>query len=284
MKVCGHSTRRITKMHLSIDADGLIYRCGFAVERTKYLVTDPAGLHPASFDNKKSAVESYAPDDGFLLWSRKELEPVENALHLVNQIIGDMPKHDTRTLWLTPSVGNYREQIATIAKYKGNRDYVNRPTYYREITDFLIQKYGARYTVGQEAEDAVGIEISTLSSNGSPCICVSNDKDLEQIPGKHFNWVTKKEYEIDRRSATLFFYGQVLSGDATDNIPGLEGCGPVTAKKILEGCKDPAEAWERCVKAYTDKYGPDGMIRAVETAQLVYIRRKDGEIWTPSTF
>ena len=273
---------------LLIDADGLVYRCGFAVEKTKYLVTHPIENNYAvlsSCDNHRSAndlIEHEDPDStkNLLLWSRKEFEPVENAYHLINQVIDGMPEHDSRELWLTPSVGNFREQIAKQAKYKGNRDYANRPKYYRELTEYLIDRFGARYTEGQEADDEIGIR---ATEEGNRALIVSFDKDLLQIPGRHYNWVTKETATISGKDAALNFYAQILSGDPVDNVPGLPGIGSVKARKILAGVVSPVDAWERVIKAYTEEFGNEGKEIALETARLVYVRRKRGEIWEPPT-
>lgn len=273
-------------MRLLIDADGLIYRCGFAVEKTKYLVTDPIENNYAVLtgcDNSRDAndfIKQTDPDStkNLLLWSRKEFEPVENAYHLINQVIDSMPEHDTRELWLSPSVGNFREQIAKQAKYKGNRDYANRPKYYRELTEYLIDRFGAKYTEGQEADDELGIR---ATEEGDRALIVSFDKDLLQIPGRHYNWVTKETTEISPKDAALNFYAQILSGDPVDNVPGLPGIGSVKARKILSGVVSPSDAWERVKEAYINEFGDDGIKYALETARLVYVRRKRNELWEP---
>ena len=269
-------------MKLLIDADGLVYRCGFAVEKTKYLVTYGKKEDEEEFveyceDHKRA--KEVAGEFGYI-WSRKEFEPIENALHLINQVMDGMPEHDSRELWLTPSVGNFREQIAKQAKYKGNRDYANRPKYYRELTEYLIDRFGARYTEGQEADDEIGIR---ATEEGNRALIVSFDKDLLQIPGRHYNWVTKETATISGKDAALNFYAQILSGDPVDNVPGLPGIGSVKARKILAGVVSPVDAWERVIKAYTEEFGNEGKEIALETARLVYVRRKRGEIWEPPT-
>lgn len=265
-------------MRLLIDGDGLIYRCGFAIEKTKYLLEIDADHVP--FDDHKSAKARMDEAGSGVLWSRKEFEPVENAYHLIKQVMGDMPKHTSFEMWLTPSMGNFRDHIATRAKYKGNRDYANRPKFYKEITGYLIDRYGAKYAEGEEADDALGIRLTEL---GREACVVSFDKDLLQVPGRHYNWVTKEAAEVSFKDAALNFYSQVLSGDPVDNVPGLPGIGPAKARKILAGVGTPGDAWDRCVEKYCEIFGADGYKYALETARLVYVRRKPNEIWTPPT-
>jgi hypothetical protein len=274
-------------MKLLIDGDGFIYRCGFAVEKTKYLVSyvDAVGEHNANVfvaENHKEAMKYTEQWPGIEpnVWSRKVLEPLEHALALVKGALEALPQHEEQEIWLTPPVGNFRDRIATIAKYKGNRDAARRPHYYREITDYLIERHGARYTEGQEADDALGIGLTNCGDAG--CI-VSFDKDLDQIAGRHYNWVTREGYSISKRDADFNFYAQILSGDVVDNVKGLEGIGPAKARKLLEGSKNSAELWQRVLKAYNDTHGPRGMVYALENARLVYVRRQREETWTPPT-
>jgi hypothetical protein len=266
---------------LQIDGDVVVYRCGFAVEKTQYLVTDASytvlrGFAAAAKDAKSDLVE-YDTD---VLWSRKEVEPESHALALVKSVIGDIrdryPNHEPY-IWLSPSVGNFRERIATRAKYKGNRDSQHRPVHFNAIRDYLCSKYGARTTAGQEADDAIGIGMHDAPGS----VCVSIDKDLKQIAGTHYNWVDKTESTISPRQAALNFYTQILAGDATDNVPGIEGIGPRKAAAILDKVSGAKEAWQRCLGAYGDVYGKDGEAFALETARLVYVRRKPDEIWSP---
>lgn len=268
-------------MQLLIDGDGIGYRCGFAVEKAKYLVLDSEGQFRI-FDGAK---EARGFEEGHSLpctrWSRKEVESVENALHLVDIIIGSISTQygtgDLR-IFLSPSVGNFRDQVATFAKYKGNRDAAQRPVHYHAIFDYLETKYGAEYAVGQEADDSLGIALT----RDPGAVCVSFDKDLLQVPGRHYNWVDKKEQVIGRKEGALRFYGQVLSGDATDNVPGCSGIGAKTATKILASCKSDREAWGVVLKTYIETYGnEEGLARAVETAKLVWIRREEGQEWSP---
>ena len=56
-----------------------------------------------------------------------------------------------------------------------------------------------------------------------------------QIPGDHYNFVKKTHQFIDDDEAHLKLMLQCLTGDGTDNIPGIKGVGAKTAEKILKG-------------------------------------------------
>ena len=283
-------------MYLAVDGDSIVYRCAFAAEKSKYLVetwednpqlggVDSVLSH---HDDAKAANDRVSTLNGnALIWTRKEVDPVENCLHSIKhtleRIHGAYPSH-TLCIWLSPSVGNFRDAIATRAKYKGNRDFIQRPVHYRAAVDYLVRQYGARHTEGQEADDAIGIMVS-----GNPgSVCVSNDKDLNQLPGLHFNPFPAtpegERYQVSIKQGYVNFLTQCLTGDSVDNVPGIEGVGPVKARNILDGAKDKKEGWSRVLKAFEASYGKeDGPRFALETARLVWVRRKDGELWAPPT-
>lgn len=255
-----------------VDGDGILYRCGFAVEKSKYLVTEGAQLL-GFFD---TAVEAKALDKG-TIWTRKEVEPVENAIFLVDTVMGKIAGRFPDlglAVFLSPSVGNFRERIAVTHKYKGNRDMAHRPTYMKQLQEHLVKNWGAVYAVGQEADDELGIG---ATADPESVIC-SYDKDLRQVPGRHFDWVAENTFNVNKKEGTRAFYSQVLSGDTTDNIFGLRGIGPVKASKMLEACTSSRDCWEVVLNAYRDQESED---RALENARLCWIRRKPDEIWEP---
>jgi hypothetical protein len=220
------------------DADYLIYRVGFAV---------------------------------------KDDEPVEYALATVKSSINgvlDKLQPSGWQLYLTGK-GNFRDTLGTIQVYKGNRDPANRPFYYQEIKDYLITHQDAFLVNGQEADDAVGIE-QWKHKDRSTCI-VGQDKDLDGVPGWHYNPVKQEMYYITLAEANYNFWLQVLTGDRTDNIAGLKGVGPKTAEKVLAHCD---RAWlsmqEAVENEYKKVYKEDWFRYFHETASLIWIRREEG--------
>jgi DNA polymerase I len=262
----------VSKQLLLIDADGVAYRAAWTMEKTKYLaVTDDGKLH--YLDTSK---EAKSGPGAWTIWSRKELKDESEALMLTGLILKDIyeryPQREA-VLWLSPSVGNFRDSLAKRAKYKGNRDAQPRPVHLKAIRAHLIDKYGALVAEGQEADDELGIGLT----ENPGAVCVSFDKDLRQIPGTHYDWVKKEEKVVGKAEGWMNFWVQVLAGDTVDNVPGIEGMGPVGARKILDGATGNKECWHRAVTVYKEKYGPDvGYTYALETARLVWVRRKRG--------
>jgi hypothetical protein len=88
----------------------------------------------------------------------------------------------------------------------------------------------------------------------------------------------KTEY-VDEFSGYKAFCTQLLTGDRVDNIPGLEGIGPVKAEKALKGAKTKEELLQAVWKVYQEK--EHGIEYLTEQGQLLWLRRSEGEIWLP---
>jgi hypothetical protein len=167
---------------------------------------------------------------------------------------------------------NYRFDIAKTAPYKGTR-VSEKPKHLGIIRQYMIDAWAFSVQEYQEADDAIGIRAYSLGEEDY-VIC-SIDKDLDNIRGKHYNFVKNEHYTITEEVAIKNFYRQVLTGDRVDNVPGLAGIGPKKADKILKDCVTEAELFNAVLAAY------DGDIdRMTEMAQLLWIRRKEGELWT----
>lgn len=171
---------------------------------------------------------------------------------------------------------NFRDKLGTIQVYKGNRDPSQRPKYYQEIKDYLINVHGAILCHGQEADDQVGID-QWAAKDRSTCI-VGQDKDLNMIPGHHFNPVKEEYWYINLADANAWFFQQMLEGDRTDNIPGIQGIGPVKASKLLAPCqKDVFKMREVVMSQYRQQYGEAAESAYAEVSSLLWIRREENQ-------
>lgn len=181
-------------------------------------------------------------------------------------------KYDEAINFLTSTdKSNFRFSIAKTLPYKGNRKQP-KPLHYDALRDYLIRKYDTVVISGQEADDAIGIY--QCNSDEDTTIIVSIDKDLDMIPGWHYNFVKKERYKVDLDQALRNFYMQILIGDISDNISGARGVGKVRAKKYIDACQNEEEMWATC-----EKYYEGDTERLLENAQLLWIRREEGELW-----
>lgn len=191
------------------------------------------------------------------------------AKELLFDIVYKELECDDYKAYLTGS-GNFRHLVATTAPYKGNRKDIPKPVHYEALREYL-GRLGAETVTGQEADDEIAIQ----ANQGNYWI-VSIDKDFDQVPGWHYNFVKKEKYYITEEEGIHNFYCQILTGDRVDNIIGIKGIGPVKAEKILKDCKTEQEYYDACVKAY------DGDVARVnENGVLLWLRRIPNQHWCP---
>jgi len=168
---------------------------------------------------------------------------------------------------------NFRYQIATTVPYKGNRVDKPKPKHLAFLRSHLVKEWGASISEGEEADDTIAIEATKLGDN---CVIVSLDKDLDQICGWHYNFVKRLSYYITPEEALVKLYTQMLTGDAADNIKGLFRIGPVKAAKIIGDTTNELELYNKVLEAYEGNAE-----RVLENAQLLFLRRYEGQIWNP---
>ena len=243
-------------MLILIDADPIVYRCGFAAEKTSWHITyegpvddTPQEIEFAS-DEKGTAGEymkewmKFNDTKGIAILDKQKVitpDPLSYALRAVKvQVESIMEECESEyregckmLMWLSGGK-NYRDDIAKVRPYKGNRDPLHKPVHYQSIRDYLRAQYRSFMTSGVEADDAVSIFAHNYHERGIPerLVIATIDKDLDQIPGLHYNYMQKVHYAITPTEAERFFVYQILAGDATDNIVGVWRCGDTAANRI----------------------------------------------------
>lgn len=222
-----------------IDADFLVYRIGFASEEDE---------------------ERYA--------KARLTEWLEEFVYIGL-------KCEEYDAWLTGKT-NFRNEVAVTVPYKGNRKELKKPKHYEALREHLIKRHGAIVAEGIEADDAVAIESVKLLNN---CWIVHQDKDLDQLEGWHYNPVKNERYQVSHFEGLRNFYTQLLTGDRTDNIQGLQGIGPVKAAKALEECTNEKELLEAAWKMYQDKQ--ESWERLLENGKLLWLQRHEKQNWCP---
>lgn len=112
--------------------------------------------------------------------------------------------------------------------YKGNRVAIRKPMCYVETRERLEAEFSSLAIDGLEADDILGIW-ATLDNR--PSIIVSDDKDLQTIPGKLLRQGVLET--ISEEQADFNWMLQTLKGDTADNFPGCPGVGEETATAHL---------------------------------------------------
>lgn len=194
---------------------------------------------------------------------------VDELFQEVFEGIREKTGNDFRYKAFLTGQGNFRYDVDK--NYKAQRP--EKPLYLGLVREYIVNNYEAVVTEGEEADDAIAIEATQTPHQP---IIVSIDKDFKQVPCLIYNPTRKEWHNPDEQSALRFFYTQVLTGDAVDNIKGVWKVGPKGADKLLEGATTEEEMWKRCLDAYEGDYD-----RAVMNGKLLWLRREKGQMWEP---
>lgn len=263
-----------------IDGDPLVYISACAVEQSTYSTPDgelfptlaPARKHCDVIGCSHTEIERQV-----------EAEPKANVLHIVKTMLERCVVRtgaDDARVWLSGNkIPTFRDKEASIKPYKGNRDGY-KPFHYNTVRDYLVDKWDAQVAHGIEADDALGIE---MCANGNRDVICTIDKDLDMIPGMHYNYQKDKFHSINELQSYYRFYRQLLTGDAVDNIPGIYGLGPKSADKILAGALTEEDMFWRVLERYSEAPEYSGTVydAFVENGILLWIMREVGDEWKP---
>ena len=304
-----------------VDADIVCYRAACAAEKTEYELYDGSGEFVKRFTSAKDCKAHLEELEEFLMedvsgYERRSIvvdggiETAEKALRsLVKQIKRNISA-DTYRFYLT-GTDNFRKEVATIRKYKGNRT-AEKPKYLEAMRQLLVKEYDAKVIDTREADDAVSVSLwNAFKKLGVDCDVVLEgiDKDLDGTPGVHHDFIKNTWKFITEEEADRNLFKQALTGDRIDNIGGLQdltkdfrerynltkrkGVGIKTAEALIETCANKYEMYERVLEAYFDWYGYECLYRdwrgntrlksfieiADENIELVFMEREKGVRW-----
>ena len=173
---------------------------------------------------------------------------------------------------------NFRYELCP--NYKANRKSPpDDAKLFRPLMDKIVEEGLAIPSDGMEADDMVRIKATECASLAKEFTVVHIDKDLDCIPGAHYNPKKQEFYEIDVDTADLLYWTQMLKGDPTDNLPGLPKIGPKKAEKMLAGVP-MGRRKKRVLAAYRAKYGRvDWKEKLLETANGIHILRSKDDFF-----
>lgn len=230
-----------------IDGDIVLYNAGFAVDKRYYKVGS------STFYSANDAKNYIAVHGGEMELVREPSPPAYyfQAVNTKITSILDATQASDYMLFLSDDK-NFRREKVTNINYKGTRNPDHKPLLLDEIKAYMFDTWQAQSREYLEADDCLGI----YQSENDTIICTT-DKDLNMIPGWHYNWNHKLSYHVNELEADTFFYTQLLMGDRVDNIPGLKGIGPKKAAKILQGSTTRKEMHETTRQAYIKAHQGD---------------------------
>jgi len=198
---------------------------------------------------------------------------------------------------LTPPGKSYRYDL--LPTYKANRKNVKAPDVLLPLKALIAKHkpFGVLAVRGLEADDICGITQGSLQrANLREPVIVSIDKDMLQIPGLNYSWMSAARngtvgelHEVTGFAGDRMHLYQTLVGDVVDNYTGCPGIGPVKADKILNGSMEAHG--ELCWKWVMDAFKKKGLDEsyALTQARVARILRdtdwnpklKEVTLWTP---
>ncbi len=194
----------------------------------------------------------------------------------------------------------FRNHVAVTRPYKSNRAGRESPQFKDEMKRYAHSKWGIQYCYFIESEDAVTITAERIGLD--KCIKSCCDKDMLTAPGifhNYFGTEWKSPYytqcedprfiTVSEEQALRNLYYQMLRGDTDDAIDGIVGCGPKTAKPIIdEATVDDlpfvvAKHYKTAHENYKRVTEPLNYAYYIEQARLLKILRHRQEVFTPLT-
>ncbi len=198
-------------------------------DRPHALIVDTTGLYTRCFF-------------GCLKNNERERTPVAFAESMAKMLRARQPTH--LAMARDPRGPLFRDHL--YPEYKGNRP--EKPDGFLRVEiaiETLLAGVGAPTFVrnGFEADDIIATATAVAVQNELPVVIASDDKDAEQcvraeplvVVWRDRTTVIGVDEVVKRRGVTpdLLHAAFALSGDESDNIPGVPGIGPKIAARIL---------------------------------------------------
>lgn len=270
-----------------VDGDIIAYRAAASLESkffrevvvVKYMAdqgvsegTAKEQLRPLYIHRKS---EKFKHD--FCAWAEPKSKVHYKVDHIMDAVLTGatgMPfcTKDCCSVFLTGDT-NFRQEVAVSHVYKGTRESPSKPFVLKAAKAYMEYAWDAVTSVNEEADDLIAKAACKFDYR---CVVASIDKDMLQLPCWHYNIVNRSWTNVSDFDAMLFFYTQMLTGDAVDNIKGVTGVGPKIAARVLSGAKTEKDMYKVILKAYDND-----IARITENGRLLWLRRYDNEMWNP---
>jgi len=154
--------------------------------------------------------------------NRDNPEQVKNHVkEYVNTILINTRADFYTSVYQAKGHSNYRKYF--YPDYKANRP--ESPEFFTHWKDTIVEAFIELGAVGLkviESDDAVSIGYYKYKDEYD-CIIVSGDKDLNQIPGEHYNPSKNISYFISNEVANESLLLQIICGDDSDSVKGIRG-------------------------------------------------------------
>ncbi len=268
-------------MKALIDGDVIVYQAGHASDIREYHVNGVIFKYM-----KDAKIESLRTTPNAPIVKTIEPEPIEHCLNSVKKMLGGIIEKvdaDEWAVYITDEKKEHNFRHNIYPDYKANRDATAKPLWYKEIRKYMCDVWNAEIITGSEADDALGC-MQSAHNNPHPmdsetCICTI-DKDLDMIAGWHYNWNKDNMYWIEPEQADKAFWKQMLTGDTSDNIPGIYAVGPVSASHLIDSLShDNTQLYFVVRERWIQYLQREPKTELDLNGDLLWIQRKPGEGW-----
>lgn len=207
-------------------------------------------------------------------------EPESVALARVDELMQRII-HETNSEFYYPFLtGSDNFRYKYYPEYKANRKDSVKPVYLEACREYLVTQWKAQVSEGCEADDLMAIE---QTKNPDETIVCTIDKDLLQVPGRHYNFVKQEFMTITPKEGLFNFYWQFIMGDRSDNIFGFDGLARTTIPKKLQWLYDEIQfasqmGTERDMfDIVREQYNDD--VRLLANGICLWMQREPEQIW-----
>jgi DNA polymerase-1 len=183
------------------------------------------------------AIQRLSTKDGF---------PTNALYGFLRMILKTMAEANSSKVAIIFDAGRKTFRNELYPEYKANRDecppeLVQQMPYFRELSRAL--GLPVLECPGYEADDIIATLTSRLVAQNRDVIIVSGDKDLMQLVSDSVEiWDTMKDAHYGPAQVVeKFGVGPekvteilALTGDSSDNVPGVDGVGPKTATQLIQ--------------------------------------------------
>ncbi len=199
---------------------------------TTYLIDGSGYIFRAFY-----AIQRLSTKDGF---------PTNALYGFLRMILKTMAEANSNRIAIIFDAGRKTFRNDLYPDYKANRtecppELLEQMPYFRELSRAL--GLPVLECAGFEADDIIATLTSKLRAGNKPVIIVSGDKDLMQLVTEDvLIWDTMKDAHYGpAQVAEKFGVGPdkvteilALTGDSSDNVPGVDGVGPKTATQLIQ--------------------------------------------------
>jgi 5'-3' exonuclease len=194
-------------------------------------------------------------------WKFREKNVKNMVTMSLNKFISDVITNSGATHYIG-FFGSKKDGAKTNFRFDVDPNYkINRP----ETPEWVVKwrpilmeametKWKFTAVEGMEADDAVAIAAKHFKGEYEEIIVAACDKDLQQIPGiTYYNYQKHEKHLINAFDAAMNLGVQLLMGDATDGIKGLDGIGPKKAVAVLSECTTVTQIKWTVARMYAQK-------------------------------